>query len=328
MPDITTTSAVDTFMQSADEAAMRAAMAAMHEHGSQGVRPVSASRALATSGASNDMGYTLVISADSVDIEIPYTIGVTGTVLLWVRNDNATLTLAAMEVLRVGEKFYSAGETIPLPKGLHTLSTASPYGWALALGIDPATKVDTAAIVDDLTTGGTSVPLSAEQGKTLKGLVDGLPSVPETMIAMRTATLARDTTTTVADDPQLTLSVESSTRYLMEIMVMFDNVTTVNQGIKVGVSAPSGYDMNARFFGGYNGNAVAGSWGRNFADWGGNPRAVAYGSTSQECLVEIRGYIRTTGTAGDVAVQWAQSTSSANATRVLEGSYIRLTKIS
>lgn len=328
MPDITTSNPVDTFMQSADEAAMRAAVGAMHENGSQGVRPVSASRAIVTSGASSDIGYTLVVAADSVDIELPSVIGVTGTIALWVKNASCTITLAAGAVLRIGESYYAAAETLPLSRGLHILTTASPYGWALAPGIDPATKVDTAAIVNDLTTGGTSVPLSAEQGKTLKGLVDGLPSVPETRVAMRTATLARDTTTTVADDPQLTLSVESSTRYLMEILVMFDSVTTVNQGIKVGVSAPSGYDMNARFYGGYNGIPAAGTWGRNFADWIGNPRAVANGSTSQECVVEIRGYIRTTGTAGDVAVQWAQSTSSANATRVLEGSYIRLTKIS
>ena len=37
-------------------------------------------------------------------------------------------------------------------------------------------KVDTSSIVDDLTTGGTTVPLSAEQGKALKLLIDGMSS--------------------------------------------------------------------------------------------------------------------------------------------------------
>ena len=37
-------------------------------------------------------------------------------------------------------------------------------------------NVKVASIVDDLTTGGTEVPLSAEQGKTLKGLIDGMSS--------------------------------------------------------------------------------------------------------------------------------------------------------
>lgn len=39
-----------------------------------------------------------------------------------------------------------------------------------------ALNVKTASIVDDLTTGGTTVPLSAEQGKNLKGLIDGMSS--------------------------------------------------------------------------------------------------------------------------------------------------------
>ena len=47
---------------------------------------------------------------------------------------------------------------------------------ANALRTEFNSKVDKSSIVDDLTTGGTTVPLSAEQGKALKLLIDGMSS--------------------------------------------------------------------------------------------------------------------------------------------------------
>ena len=58
---------------------------------------------------------------------------------------------------------------------------AGKIGFALALPPDNTTaisaRVETANVVDDLTTGGTTVPLSAEQGKVLKGLVDSTVNI-------------------------------------------------------------------------------------------------------------------------------------------------------
>jgi hypothetical protein len=48
---------------------------------------------------------------------------------------------------------------------------------ALIDAIDLSGKVNISSIVNDLTTGGTAVPLSAEQGKTLKGLIDTINSL-------------------------------------------------------------------------------------------------------------------------------------------------------
>lgn len=149
----------------------------------------------------------------------------------------------------------------------------------------------------------------------------------QTMIAMRTGNLDRSETTTLADDTQLTLPVEANTRYLAEVFIQPYGIGGTSQGINVGISAPAGYDMEMRFFASNDGSFTAGSCGRRFSDWGGNPRSIPSVSSSGECSVEIKGMIETSGTAGNVTVKWAQATSNTNATRVAEGSYIRLTKI-
>ena len=54
-------------------------------------------------------------------------------------------------------------------------------------------RVETADVVNDLTTGGTTVPLSAEQGKVLKGLTD--TNATDILARVETADVVNDLTT-------------------------------------------------------------------------------------------------------------------------------------
>jgi hypothetical protein len=73
-----------------------------------------------------------------------------------------------------GVKTFSASPVVPTPTADTNPATKKYVDDADAL------KVDIADIVNDLTTGGTVVPLSAEQGKTLKGEVGTLASLSTT----------------------------------------------------------------------------------------------------------------------------------------------------
>lgn len=73
-------------------------------------------------------------------------------------------------------------------------------------------KVSTSSIVDDLTTGGTAVPLSAEQGKTLKGLVDTAQSTATAaQSAAGTAQSAAEAAQSTADGAQSAAEAAQST---------------------------------------------------------------------------------------------------------------------
>jgi hypothetical protein len=89
--------------------------------------------------------------------------------------------VATVKTIRVVNPTTAIGENIPVGTIIIDISTNKMYvaktGIALTETITTSIanldlKIATSSIVDNLTTGGVAVPLSAEQGVTLKGLVD------------------------------------------------------------------------------------------------------------------------------------------------------------
>ena len=79
----------------------------------------------------------------------------------------------------------------------NTSDTAKPVSTAQQTALN--LKVDTSAIVNDLTTGGTAVPLSAEQGKTLSTSISELQAYGKTPIATYTVSGNQEVAVTSVD---------------------------------------------------------------------------------------------------------------------------------
>jgi hypothetical protein len=142
--------------------------------------------------------------------------------------------------------------------------------------------------------------------------------------AYKTTNEDKTNDTTLADDTELSISLEADSIYIFEIIAPYwtlDGTTT--QGINFGVSYPTGTTVE-----GHYDIAASANWqfiGRRFIQT--TTRSYGGGNGGGEAQVRIKGTIDTAGTAGNFAFKWAQSASSANRTRVARGAYITATKI-
>ena len=129
--------------------------------------------------------------------------------------------------------------------------------------------------------------------------------------------------TTAADDDQLTLAVAANTTYKVRALVFFDGATAGD--IKLALSGPSGATLSYGILGpGSSSSALSSISVRMSVGGGGSIGAVGVGTSA---WAVIEGIIRVASTAGNVAVQWAQGTSDATATRLLTDSHLTLDKL-
>jgi hypothetical protein len=149
-------------------------------------------------------------------------------------------------------------------------------------------------------------------------------SLAKIISAYKTTNEDKTNDTTLADDTELSISLEADSIYIFEIIAPYwtlDGTTT--QGINFGVSYPTGTTVE-----GHYDIAASANWqfiGRRFIQT--TTRSYGGGNGGGEAQVRIKGTIDTAGTAGNFAFKWAQSASSANRTRVARGAYITATKI-
>jgi len=126
------------------------------------------------------------------------------------------------------------------------------------------------------------------------------------------------------DSTSLVVPVAAYTNYQIEIFLPYWCLDgTVTQGLKVALSGPGGWS-----FEGSIDIVTSDIWrqaGRRFME--DSIFGVALGNTSGEASFRIIGSAFVGATAGNIAVQLAQETSSANRTRVLKGAYLKATRI-
>jgi hypothetical protein len=148
---------------------------------------------------------------------------------------------------------------------------------------------------------------------------------------VKAASTARASTTTFADDPELSIPVVAGEVCWLEFYLMFASLAAAD--LKTQWSVPAGTTGNRRVLG--PGSAAADANADNIATRLGVH--VAAGSTTYSGVrdsasnffqVVETGLLTIGGTAGNVVMQWAQNTSNATATTLAAGSFVRKTRLS
>lgn len=128
--------------------------------------------------------------------------------------------------------------------------------------------------------------------------------------------------TVLVNDSVLFVPVEANAAYELDCWIKFTAVA--GEDIKIAWTFPAGSTMEY---------AALGTGPTNFTDYdcsivpGGTSRTTrGNGATPQS--INSRGYIMTTGTAGNLQLQFAQGTSGAGNTTILTGSWIRIRRVS
>ena len=152
--------------------------------------------------------------------------------------------------------------------------------------------------------------------------IDSLSQTQSVYSAFKTSTTSRNTTTTLADDPDLSVTVAEPGYYMVEVCFIWGNVTTTTQGFRFVVIGGTGHGIAH-----YRTAAV--------------PSASAeFGTLSSTTSIHTNipsagtntpmvgmGFRDITSANTTFKIQWAQGVSNANATELRAGSFIRLTRL-
>lgn len=142
--------------------------------------------------------------------------------------------------------------------------------------------------------------------------------------AKKSSNTDRSSTTTLADDPHLTVSIPVSGLYRFDIGLVFVGITGGAQGFKYRLNPTNG-TVSEAFTSrtqSINGTLGVGSFGSAFSGESHNPISTT------ENFISVRDVVRLTPSgAMTIALQWAQETSSANAVRLFSNSYLTATRI-
>lgn len=128
--------------------------------------------------------------------------------------------------------------------------------------------------------------------------------------------------TTLVDDPHLTLPVDASTTYMVNMVLRADGATAGD--IKFQFTVPSG----AKFYGSAHSlNGTATDTSSLLLDAITETLPKGYGVLSGTVTaINVSGILVTATTAGALTVQWAQNVSNGTPTRVNLGSYLDLVR--
>jgi len=149
-------------------------------------------------------------------------------------------------------------------------------------------------------------------------------------VIRKTVATDRASTTTLADDPDLTTQLEANAVYYVE-MELWYAASTLSSGIKTAWTVPSGVTGNRSALG--MASTVSDTTPAGVGRWGVHnyTTAVFYGdrqSTTNLILARETSVVTVGSTAGTLALQWAQDTSDATSCRMGVGSLMRVTRIS
>lgn len=160
-------------------------------------------------------------------------------------------------------------------------------------------------------------------------ITGGLLQSMQPDIIQKLSNTDRTATTTLADDPDLAVSLAANARYWVEIEIWYA-ASTGSSGIKTAWTVPAGVTGNR------SAQGLADSVSSTVPEGAGRfgvhayTTSVAYGDRqSSTNLVVAKEYsmVTTASTAGTLALQWAQNVSDAAACRVAAGSLMRVTRL-
>ena len=139
---------------------------------------------------------------------------------------------------------------------------------------------------------------------------------------------SRSSTTTLASDPELSIPAQANSLYIVKAIILWDGQGSTTNGIKIKVNVPSGSIRSMFYLA--NTNTSVGSVGSNSAPTSilntiGSFEVLPSVSGAQDVIV-IDGVIQTVN-AGNITIQWAQSSSSVTVTKVGGYSSFSLVKV-
>lgn len=137
---------------------------------------------------------------------------------------------------------------------------------------------------------------------------------------------SRNTTTTVADDPDLLLDLLVSTVYDIKGFLLVTTAANAAGDFKYGwawtgtmtVTMPGvGPDESLA-----SGTSVTGNWARNASDTSTPSTTLGYGSSTTGVTIPVNTRVVVGATEGRLSLQWAQLSSNANNTTLEVGSQL------
>ena len=146
----------------------------------------------------------------------------------------------------------------------------------------------------------------------------------------KAATTSRSSMTTLADDPDLTVTLDASATYTIEMVLSYAALTAA--GFQTAWSVSAGVTSVNRSVDG-PGSSAADASADNISMRSGvhnYATAVSCGtrnSGSNQLVAVERALVTTDTTGGTVTLQWAQATSNATATLLSVSSYMTVTRI-
>lgn len=143
----------------------------------------------------------------------------------------------------------------------------------------------------------------------------------------KTATESVTSSTALQNDDQLFFSVAANARYTLEGFIIYDGATSGD--LKLAFTYPAGATFEWSNYGNTGPAAGTSLTDMNTVIQTNDARSVNATPTPSPPGLSLapRGYLITSSTAGTLQLQWAQDTSSATATRVRAGSWLRLMKV-
>lgn len=147
--------------------------------------------------------------------------------------------------------------------------------------------------------------------------------------AVKPSNTDRSSTTTFVDDPDLALQLEANAVYQVVFYLHFAALDAAR--FKTAWTVPSGATGNRSAVGPDQGVILSGTSSGGTGRWGAHnfTTSVTYGtrdSATNQCFAMEESTLTTTN-AGTLALQWAQATSNATATRLAAGSALRAKRI-
>ncbi|HEY6021927.1 MAG TPA: hypothetical protein VIY48_19285 [Candidatus Paceibacterota bacterium] len=142
--------------------------------------------------------------------------------------------------------------------------------------------------------------------------------------AIKSATTARASTTVLANDPHLVLSLAANATYELSGFLEYNGQPTAGADFKMDWTIPAGSTLQyAR--NGYISNSVTQT--DQVVTDEATIRVLGTFGTTTNVSANIKGVLVTGGTSGNIQLRWAQNVSNAIATSLLINSFIKLERI-
>lgn len=161
--------------------------------------------------------------------------------------------------------------------------------------------------------------------KCQNGTVSDLASAATDGVVRKAADESVTSSTTMQDDDELLVALDANSHYIFHALISYDASTTGD--IKMQFTVPSGasgrrHSLHAQSTATSCSSSAQSTWGGPITT-----AITSIGGTGAVCEALIDGYVSTSGTSGNLRLQFAQDVSDATASIVKAGSFIQWRKL-